>query len=79
MDPALHRVPIGREGAPERGLVFGETAPRGAAVRDYDPHADERWRPIPLLGDVSREPPVAVDLADEATDIPDRTLHLDDE
>ncbi len=64
VDPALDGVPIGREGASERGFVFDEAAPRGAAIRDDDPYADERWRPIAIPGDISREPPVAVDLSD---------------
>ena len=79
MDPALHRVSVGREGASQRGFVFGETAPAGAAVRDHDPYTDERWRPMSIPGDVSGEPPIAVDLANEATDVPDRALHLDDQ
>jgi hypothetical protein len=79
MDPALHCVTIGREGSPERCLVFREAAPGGAAISYDHPHANERGRPIPFPRNVMREPPIAVYLSDKATHIADRALHLDDQ
>lgn len=79
MEPVLHRVPI-RWKRPSQGRpVFRETATGRTAIGDDHPHTDERGRPFTLARDVTGEATIAIDLADEATDISDRALHLNDQ
>lgn len=79
MDPGVHCVTIGREGSSEGCLVIGEAAAGGAAICNDHPHANECGRPAPLPGKVACEPPIAIHLSDDATDIADRALYLDDQ
>ena len=79
MDPGLHCVTIGGEGSSECRLVIGESAAGGAAICDDHPHSNERGRPTPFPSNLTCEPSIAIHLSDEATDIADRALHLDDQ
>lgn len=59
--------------------MFGKSTSRGPAIGDHDPNRHDRRGPAPLAGNVPGETPIAIDLSDQATDITDCTLHLDDE
>jgi hypothetical protein len=77
--PVLHRAPIDREGAAKRAAVLFETPPRGSAVRNHHPDSDDRRPPATGLRDVGGEPPISIDLPNEATDVVDSGLDLDDQ
>ena len=59
--------------------MIRESAPGRAAIRYYNPYAYERRRPLLIARNFTGEPPIAIDLPHEASDIPNRALHLDDQ
>lgn len=78
-EPGLDCVAVGRERAAQRYPMLGQAPSRGAAVSDHDPRADGLNPPPALTRNVPREPTIPIDLPNEAADVADRALHLDDQ
>jgi hypothetical protein len=63
----------------ERRPVLGKAPPGRSTVRHDYPDTDDARMPAPLARDVASETPVAIHLSDEAANITDCALDLDNE